>query len=153
MPKKKQIVVAVSGGMDPLHIGHVRMLVEAKKLGSKLIVILNNDNWLMKKKGFVFMKDTERKEVIENINSVDEVYLTEHAPDTTDMSVCVALGKIRPHVFANGGDRKPDGDPVPEVEICRELGIKMVYNIGSGGKVQSSSGLVKKYLETQNKKK
>lgn len=137
-------IVAVSGGFDPIHIGHVRMFQEAKKLGDELVVILNNDNWLADKKGVPFMKEEERKEIIEAIRGVDRVVLTSHTPGDPDRSVCRALREIKPHVFANGGDRHPDGDPVPEVALCRELGIEMMYNIGAGGKVQSSSWLIKK---------
>ena len=131
-------------GVDPIHIGHVRMIQEAKKLGDRLIVILNNDHWLRTKKGFVFMPEEERKEVIEAIAGVDEVVITDHEPGDPDRSVCRALRRIRPHIFANGGDRKPDGDPVPEAALCDELGIQMVYNVGTGGKVQSSSWLIAK---------
>jgi len=139
---KKKRVVAVSGGFDPLHIGHVRMFQEAKKLGDHLVVILNNDNWLETKKGFAFMPEGERKEIIKAIHCVDEVLITSHGPGDSDRSVCRELEKVRPHVFANGGDRKPDGDPVPEVMLCQKLNIEMIYNIGHGGKVQSSSWLV-----------
>jgi len=138
-------VVAVSGGFDPLHIGHVRMFQEARKYGNYLVVILNNDNWLRLEKGYSFMPENERKEIIENINGVDEVILTEHKENTSDMSVCNELRKLRPHVFANGGDRKADN--IPEVAVCREFGIEMVFNIGAGGKVQSSSWLLRDYLE------
>ena len=143
---KKPIVVAVSGGFDPVHVGHVRMLKAAKKLGDELVVILNNDHWLTDKKGFFFMPETERKEILEAIVGVDRVVLTDHAPGEyfTDKSVCHSLRKIKPDVFANGGDRHPDGDPVPEVAVCEELGIKMLYNVGAGGKIQSSSWLIKK---------
>jgi cytidyltransferase-like protein len=137
-------VVAVSGGFDPIHIGHVRMFQEAKKLGDELVVILNNDHWLADKKGQPFMPATERKEIIEAIKGVDRVVITEHAPGDADRSVCRELAEIKPHVFANGGDRKPDGDPVPEVELCKSLGIELVYNVGQGGKVQSSSWLISK---------
>jgi len=140
-------VVAVSGGFDPIHIGHVRMFQEAKKLGDELVVILNNDNWLADKKGAPFMSAVERKEIIEAIKGVDRVVITEHAPGDPDRSVCNALRDIKPHVFANGGDRKPDGDPVPEVELCKTLGIELVYNVGAGGKVQSSSWLIAKAAE------
>ena len=140
LPKK---VIAVSGGFDPLHIGHVRMFKEAKKLGDKLVVILNNDNWLKNKKGFAFMPETERAELIKAFPFVDKVVVTDHRPNDPDRSVVRALRKLRPYVFANGGDRKPKGDPVPEVEACNELGIKIVYNIGRGGKVQSSSWMIK----------
>jgi D-beta-D-heptose 7-phosphate kinase/D-beta-D-heptose 1-phosphate adenosyltransferase len=144
---KEHKVVAVSGGFDPIHIGHVRMFKEAKKLGDELVVILNNDNWLTDKKGTPFMSEEERKEIIEAIEGVDRVVITEHSLGDPDRSVCHVLRKIKPHIFANGGDRKPDGDPVPEVDLCKELGIDLVYNIGTGGKVQSSSWLIKKAAE------
>ena len=149
--KKEKIVVAVSGGFDPIHVGHVRMFKEAKALGDKLVVILNNDNWLRKKKQQAFMPEDQRKELIEAMDVVDEVVLTEHPPESEDMSVCSELKKIRPHIFANGGDRKPNGVPVPEVGVCEELGIKMVYNIGHGGKVQSSSWLLLNYVKVAKK--
>ncbi len=141
---KKSVVVAVSGGFDPIHIGHIRMLQEAKKLGDKLVVILNNDNWLAHKKGFVFMHEQERKEILEAIRGVDRVIVTDHKPHDEDHSVCRALRALKPAIFANGGDRHPEGDPVPEVALCKELGIKLVYNVGAGGKVQSSSWLIAK---------
>lgn len=142
-PTKKPRWVAVSGGFDPLHIGHIRMFEAARKLGDKLVVILNNDNWLRYKKGFAFMNEKERKEIIESFPAVDRVVITGHKPNTDDISICNELKKIKPTVFANGGDRKPGGDPVPEVELCKKMGIKMVYNIGRGGKVQSSSWMVR----------
>jgi cytidyltransferase-like protein len=145
--KKKQVVVAVSGGFDPIHIGHVRMFERAKALGDKLIVILNNDNWLAAKKHHIFMSDQERKEVIEGLRAVDEVVLTKHGPNPTDMSVCVELAEIKPDIFANGGDRKPDGNPVPEVKLCEDLGITLIYNVGDGGKIQSSSWLLADYIK------
>src|SRR3989338_1459525 len=148
IPKK---IVAVSGGFDPIHIGHVRMLEEAKKLGDKLVVILNNDHWLVDKKGFAFMPEAERKEVLEAIEAIDEVLLTDHVPGDTDRSVCRGLRQIRPDIFANGGDRKPDGDPVPEVALCEEFGIEMAYNVGHGGKIQSSSWLLAKHEERKKK--
>ncbi len=153
--RKKKIVVAVSGGFDPLHVGHVRMFHAAKALGDELVVILNNDNWLRDKKGTAFMAEEERKEIIEAIRGVDRVVLTDHAPGEyfKDRSVCKTLRQVHPDIFANGGDRHPDGDPVPEVALCNELGIALVYNVGAGGKVQSSSWLLKKYKEEHAKEK
>lgn len=142
------IVVAVSGGFDPLHVGHIRMFREAKRLGDKLVVILNNDNWLKKKRGFVFMPQKERKELIEAIKHVDEVILTSHPQNPKDMSVCAELKKLRPHIFANGGDRKLDN--IPEVSVCKAMGTKMVFNLGKGGKIQSSSWLLSAFVETFN---
>lgn len=134
-------VVAISGGFDPVHIGHVRYIQESRALGDKLVVILNNDNWLTNKKGFVFMPEAERKEILEAMTGVDEVVITDHILGDEDRSVVRALRALKPHIFANGGDRGPDGVPVPEAVACDELGIEMVYNVGRGGKVQSSSAL------------
>lgn len=135
--------VAVSGGFDPIHIGHVRMFKAARALGDKLVVIVNNDNWLRNKKGFVFMAQKERAELIRTLPFVDKVVLTDHKKNDPDISVVRVLEKIKPAIFANGGDRKPDGDPIPEVALCKKLGIKVVYNVGSGGKVQSSSWMIR----------
>jgi len=148
--KDKQIVVAVSGGFDPLHSGHVRMMQEAKRLGHKLVVILNNDNWLKQKKGYAFMSQKERKEIIESLGCVDEVVLTSHKKGAEDMSVCETLKKVKPHIFANGGDRKLGN--IPEVPVCKEIGCKMIFNIGKGGKIQSSSWLLEEYLKKNNLK-
>ena len=147
--KKKKKIVMVSGGFDPVHIGHVRMFNEAKKLGDELVVYINNDNWLRKKKGFVFMPEDDRKEIIESFESVNKVIISNHKEGTEDMSVCMGLIEIKPHIFANGGDRdekdanNPDSSLYKERQIHKQLGIEMVYNVGRGGKVRSSSELVK----------
>lgn len=143
--KGKRIVVMVSGGFDPIHIGHVRYMQEAKKMGDKLIVVLNNDNWFEVKGKPVFMSEKDRKEIIEALNCVDEVIISSHPKGTKDISVCQEILKIKPDIFANGGDRRPDWDPIPEVALCQDLGIKLVYNVGRGGKVRSSSELLKDY--------
>lgn len=140
--KQKPIIVAVSGGMDPLHVGHIRLFQEAKKLGDKLVVILNNDNWLQAKKGYVFMPAKERKEFLEALDCVDEVVFTRHPKNPKDMSVCQELLEIKPHIFANGGDRKAGNMPAPEVKTCQAINCQMVYNVGKGGKIQSSSWLL-----------
>lgn len=143
--KSPKIVVAVSGGFDPLHIGHIRLFKEAKKLGDELVVILNNDNWLRQKKGYVFMKEQERKELIEALSVVDRVIITRHPENSKDMSVCADLKRLRPHIFANGGDRQEHN--IPEVTTCKEINCRMVFNVGQGGKIQSSSWLIQKFLK------
>ena len=141
--------VAISGGFDPVHIGHIRLIHEARALGDRLVVILNNDNWLMAKKGFVFMNQNERKAILEAMRDVDEVVITEHLENPNDMSITKELAMIRPHIFANGGDRdKKDADNAssslnPEQKLCRELNIELVLNVG-GEKAQSSSELVER---------
>ncbi len=142
-------VVAVSGGFDPIHIGHVRMFEEARALGDRLVVILNNDNWLLSKKGFVFMPQDERAEVLASLRAVDEVVITDHILDDPDRSVCRTLEALRPDVFANGGDRKNVAD-IPEALVCERCGIEMAFNVGFGGKVQSSSWLTAKVPKTED---
>ncbi|MFC1946294.1 adenylyltransferase/cytidyltransferase family protein [Chloroflexota bacterium] len=132
----KEKIVTVSGGFDPVHVGHVRMIRGASKLG-KLIVILNNDAFLIRKKGRPFMPLEERKEILENIKGVDSVFVSIDEDD----SVYKSLEAIKPDIFANGGDRKDESE-IRESEVCKRLGIEMVFNVG-GGKVQSSSWLTK----------
>ncbi|MDO8470406.1 MAG: adenylyltransferase/cytidyltransferase family protein, partial [bacterium] len=120
--KKKKVVVAVSGGFDPIHIGHVRLFEAAKKMGDELVVILNNDNWLRKKKGEVFMRQQERKEIVQALRAVDRVIYTSHARDPKDMSVSKDLLRLKPDIFANGGDRKKGKIPSGEEVACRKIG-------------------------------
>ncbi len=134
MPER---IVAVSGGFDPMHIGHVRMIREAKSLGTRLVVIVNGDDFLVRKKGYAFMPLAERMEIVRALRDVDEVVAAVDA----DQTVCETLRRVKPHVFANGGDRRDVAD-IPEAAVCADLGIEMVFNVG-GGKVQSSSDLVR----------
>ena len=138
--KKKPILVVVSGGFNPLYIGHIRLFEAAKKLGDKLVVILNNDNWLRKKKGFVFIPQQERKELLKALKAVDEVMLTVHPKNPKDMSISKELKKLQPDIFANGGDRTRKN--IPEVAVCKKISCKMIFNVGRGGKIQSSSWLL-----------
>ena len=141
--KDKITTVAVSGGFDPIHIGHVRHFKEARALGDRLVVIINNDNWLRKKKGKKFMNEEDRKEIIEAFTCVDEVVITKHVIDDPDPSSCEALAEVMPDVYANGGDRF--ADDIPEFIFCTENNIEMKFNVGHGGKVRSSSDLLAKY--------
>ena len=130
-----QKVVCVSGGFDPIHIGHVRMILDAARFG-KVIVIANSDEWLMRKKGYVFMPYEERQEILYAIKGVVDVI---EAKDD-DGTVCKTLKHINPHIFANGGDR---GDSnTPEMDACKEMEIQMIWGMGGNDKPQSSSWLI-----------
>ena len=133
-------VIAVSGGFDPIHIGHVRMILDAARYGD-VMVILNSDDWLMRKKGYVFMPWKERAEIVGNIKGVKFVTQV----DDSDGTVCEALKRHKPEVFANGGDRKTQN--TPEMDVCEKLGIQMMWAVGGNDKPQSSSWLVNKLKE------
>jgi len=128
--------VCVSGGFDPIHKGHVRMILEAAQFGD-VVVIANSDDWLIRKKGKFFMSWEERAEILSSIKGVVKVVPV----DDTDGTVCEALRRIKPTYFANGGDRKDYN--TPEGEVCKELGITLLWGIG-GDKIQSSSWLLSK---------
>lgn len=127
-------VILVSGGFDPIHDGHIAMLRSAAR-NDRVIVALNSDEWLMRKKGYVFMPWHVRATVLLAIRYVDQVVLVDDRDDT----VCDALRNIRPDQFANGGDRIEPNEH--EHAVCLELGIKELFHIG-GDKVRSSSELV-----------
>jgi D-beta-D-heptose 7-phosphate kinase/D-beta-D-heptose 1-phosphate adenosyltransferase len=107
----------------------------------------NNDNWLLDKKGYFVLDEKERATIVSAIKWVDGIYITKHKRGEKDRSVCEALKKIKPHVFANGGDRFYEN--VPEVQVCKELKIEMVFNVG-GKKLNSSSTLIKRAAEVIN---
>lgn len=132
-------IVAISGYFDPIHRGHIEYLKLAKKLGDKLIVILNNDKQITLKKGKPFMPLEDRKAILEAIKFVDEIFIS----IDEDKSVCESLRVVKPDIFAKGGDRFIE--EIPEAKICRELGIKMIDRLGK--KIQSSSELIKNSQE------
>jgi len=140
--KKERKVVAISGGFDPVHVGHVRMIKAAAKLGD-VIIITNSDAWLKRKKGYVFMPWIERQEILAEFKGVIDVIEAWDKDDT----VCKTLERVKPDIFANGGDRK--GDNTPEVELCMDLGIELAWNVG-GDKIQSSSELVDKMKKMES---
>ena len=131
---RKARVVAVSGGFDPLHPGHLALFEAAAGCGP-LCVIVNNDAWLIRKKGYVLQPLEDR---IALINACRMVFAVVATTDEGE-SVCGTLELIKPAYFANGGDRTEKN--VPEIETCKRLGIEMLWNMG-GEKRQSSRELV-----------
>jgi len=126
-------IVAVSGYFDPIHVGHLEYLRLSKKLGDKLVVIVNNNHQCVLKKGKPFMDEKDRIEIVRSLKMVDEVFLS----IDDDKSVCKSLEKIKPHIFANGGDRSTG--EVPESTVCKKYNIQMTD--GLGDKIRSSSDL------------
>ena len=126
--------IMLSGGFDPIHIGHIRMILAAAELGN-VIIVANSDDWLMRKKGYIFMPWEERAEILKAVRGVIDVV----AVDDSDGTVCEALERLRPVLFGNGGDRTNKN--TPEMAVCNKLGIEMIWALG-GEKIQSSSDLV-----------
>ena len=126
-------IVAVSGYFDPIHVGHLEYLKMSKKLGDKLVVIVNNNDQCVLKKGKPFMDEKDRLEIVKSLKMVDEVFLS----IDKDKTVCASLEFLKPDIFANGGDRSTK--EVPETSICKKYNIEMID--GLGDKIRSSSDL------------
>ena len=137
MSERKTILV--SGGFDPVHIGHIRMIIDASQHGD-VFVVTNSDDWLFRKKGFVFMEFEERAEILSSIKGVIKV----SGVDDSDGTVCEAIRRLKPDYFANGGDRKKHN--TPEQSVCEELGIEMLWGVGGDYKANSSSTLVERVM-------
>lgn len=137
-------LIITSGGFDPLHIGHIEYLKQAKALGGYHVCILNTDDFLIKKKGYCFYTQEQRQALLCELRCVDRVVIS----IDTDMTVSRTIGSlyrdykdtVSNFIFAKGGDRY--ASEIPEAKICAELGIKIVD--GLGNKIESSSSLVEK---------
>ena len=142
---RKNIII-LSGGFDPVHKGHIRMFKASKIIG-EVYVGLNSDKWLLRKKNKFFMSFKERKEILESIKYIDLIYKF----NDDDDSACNLISIINKDYknkcnifFGNGGDRT--NETTPEVEFCTKNNIEMIWGLG-GGKIQSSSELLKKWLK------
>ena len=138
-------VSIVSGGFDPVHSGHINLMLSAKELGDELIVLLNSDSWLTRKKGRPFMNFFERKMVLENMWFVDKVIEFNDDDDTAvdGLQKVVKMYKSNDDIyFCNGGDRN-SLDDIPEKGVA---GIQLKFGVGGDTKMNSSSKLVNEYF-------
>lgn len=137
-------IVLVTGGFDPLHSGHIAYFKAACTLGDMLIVGLNSDEWLTRKKGAPFMPWNERLCIINNLSMVDEVFTF----DDEDGSARHFIQQVRAHyptaelVFANGGDRTQNN--IPEMDVI-DANLKFVYGVGGESKANSSSWILQEW--------
>jgi len=138
--------VMVSGGFDPVHVGHIRMIREAAQHGD-VIVIANSDSWLHRKKGYVFMDFEKRSEIL---NALKGVIIVDSVDDS-DGTVCEAIRRHVPTYFANGGDRGRTN--TPEQDVCEGLGVELLWGIGGDYKADASSNLVNRFRKAQENDK
>lgn len=135
------ILYIVSGGFDPLHEGHIENIIESRENSDGVIVLLNSDAWLTRKKGKPFMNFETRRIIMENIKGVVDVM----GFDDSDNTACNGLKRARQKyptanlTFAKGGDRTSDN--IPEIPMCESLNIEIKYNVGASvsGRVKPNS--------------
>tara|TARA_B100000902_G_scaffold192836_1_gene184296 strand:+ start:11558 stop:12382 length:825 start_codon:yes stop_codon:yes gene_type:complete len=137
-------IVLVTGGFDPLHSGHIAMFESARRLGDMLIVGVNSDEWLKRKKGVEFMPFSERAKIVESLKSVDSVLPF----DDDDGSACDAIQQVLDMysysdiIFANGGDRTDDNIPEMRIEDDR---LTFEFGVGGEDKKNSSSWILQEW--------
>ena len=147
-------IVLVTGGFDPLHSGHIDLFNEAKKLGDTLIVGVNTDEWLTRKKGRPFMPFEERHAIVSNLKMVDDTV----SWDDSDNSACGAIFKLmctKAHnkkiIFANGGDR--DKDNIPELNLYGDVPqVEFAFGVGGDFKKNSSSWILQEWKEPKTER-
>ena len=137
-------IAIISGGFDPVHEGHIELMQKAKSIADSLVVIVNDDDFLTRKKGKPFMLLKERMQIVRSVKYVDMVIKSIDKDETvckTLKQIIANAGLNETFLFCNGGDRT-SGENTPEHKLCLELGIEPIY--GLGNKIQSSSWLINK---------
>lgn len=139
----------VSGGFDPIHEGHIEMIRAAAANADGVIVLVNSDQWLIRKKGNNFQSVNTRRIILENIKGVFDVLEFDDSDNSASNGLEIARQKYPDAhlVFANGGDRGKDN--IPEIPTCEKLGIELVFGVGGTNKANSSSWI----LDRWNQKK
>ena len=144
-------VVLVTGGFDPIHSGHISYFNRARELSDRLIVGVNSDEWLIKKKGLYFLPWRERVEIIFNLRMVDDVITV---PDDDEGSACGSIAKCLEIadkvIFCNGGDRGKSNTPETD-KYGNDPRIEFHYGIGGVDKKNSSSWILDNYFNHQRK--
>ena len=141
-------IVLVTGGFDPLHSGHIEYFNAAKELGDKLIVGINSDEWLARKKGQPFMPWKERAAIVANLQVIDRVINFDDSDNSAKDAIRKARSIFPNHeiIFANGGDRTKDN--IPEMELLNEyLNLRFVFAVGGENKLNSSSWILREWKQ------
>ena len=139
-------IILVSGGFDPIHSGHIYLIKEAAKFGD-VVVLLNSDDWLKRKKGKEFLPFNERKIIMGSIKNVIDVLPFNDSDNTCIKGIKEAIIKYKNHniLFANGGDR--NNSTTPELIFCEKNNVKTIWGVGGNNKANSSSWILNKWKE------
>jgi cytidyltransferase-like protein len=150
-------VILVTGGFDPLHSGHIAYFEESKKLGNTLVVGVNSDEWLSRKKGQPFMDINERMSIIKHLSMVDSAIIFDDSDGTAKSAIryCLNAYPESEIIFANGGDRTKTN--IPEMElVCTESEtkrLKFEFGIGGTHKMNSSSKILTEWKTPKTERK
>jgi cytidyltransferase-like protein len=144
---KKYDYALVSGGFDPVHVGHLRMFKDAQLLSNNVVILLNNDEWLIKKKGKPFMNQNQRKEILDEFKGIFEVIIQTSSEKSSNSAIeeFVRNNPNKSICYCNGGDRSNVKD-IRETDICKKLGVDLEFGVGGKEKIESSSQLSRNYL-------
>lgn len=145
---KKYDFAIVSGGFDPVHLGHLKMIKSAKELSDSVIVLLNSDNWLTRKKGKPFLNEEQRAQILMEFRGVDEVIVQKNDDDDSSSNAIKGFVVNHPQkkiCYCNGGDRNQEKE-IREGKICKKLGVDLIFGVGGDQKIESSRALTKNYL-------
>ncbi len=139
-------IVLVSGGFDPIHSGHIKLIKEAAKFGN-VVVLLNSDKWLREKKGKEFLSYHERSIIMNSLKNVIDVIDFDDSDKTCINGIKKAISKYPSKIikFANGGDRNDKS--TPETDFCEKNNIEALWGVGGNNKTNSSSWILKKWNE------
>jgi D-beta-D-heptose 7-phosphate kinase/D-beta-D-heptose 1-phosphate adenosyltransferase len=143
-------VSLVTGGFDPIHSGHISYFKRAKDLSNYLVVGINTEEWLTRKKGQYFQSWKERAEIIRHLDMVDAVISWNDEDDSACGAIAKCLEIAQTVVFANGGDRGKDN--TPEIDKYDDHpNVEFAWGIGGDDKMNSSSWILHGYFERQKK--
>lgn len=140
-------ICLVSGGFDPLHRGHIEYFKSAKSISDYLIVAVNSDDWLKRKKGYAFMPSKERIAIIRNLAVVDEVISFNDDDNSACDAITVCLEKYKKITFANGGDRGASNTPEQD-KFSNDPRVHFQFGVGGENKINSSSWLIKDFTDS-----
>ena len=151
---KKYDYALLSGGFDPVHIGHLAMIKDASKIAKEVIILLNSDDWLTRKKGKPFMDAKQRAIILQEFKNVSNVIIQNKDTDNSSNQAIIDFHKSNPNktiCYCNGGDRSQESK-IRESEVCKKLDIDLQFGIGGVHKIESSSSLIKNHIENSEER-